>query len=127
VPHFLSPAQKVGHVEASAEMLRILHESEENHFEAVATGDEPWFQYSDFSPSSKMFPRSPTEIIPRTRQAVGMKNILIMIFFTGHRLFVLDILPEGIQFSQLSFVDYIVPNLKRENMNFHRRIPKAAF
>jgi hypothetical protein len=30
VPYFLSPAQKVARVEASTEMLRILHESEES-------------------------------------------------------------------------------------------------
>jgi hypothetical protein len=52
-PHFMSPTQNVVCVEASTEMLRILHESEENHFEGLAIGDESWFQYS--YPSSKMF------------------------------------------------------------------------
>jgi hypothetical protein len=33
-------------------MLRILQESEENHFEGIATRDESWFQYS--YPSSKV-------------------------------------------------------------------------
>jgi hypothetical protein len=42
---FISPAQKAACVETFIEMLRILHESEENHFEAIATGDESWFQY----------------------------------------------------------------------------------
>jgi hypothetical protein len=50
---------------------------------------------------------------------------MITIFFTGCKLIVLDILPKGIKFNH--FVDYIVPDLKRENVNFHRRIPQATF
>jgi hypothetical protein len=46
---FLAPAQKVVRFEASPEMLGKLHESEKNHFEGIATGDESWFQYSDSS------------------------------------------------------------------------------
>jgi hypothetical protein len=53
VPHLLSPAQNVARVEASTDMPRLLHESEENHFERIATGDEIWFQYSHSYPSSK--------------------------------------------------------------------------
>jgi hypothetical protein len=40
IPHSLSDAQKVGHVGAAKEMLRILHESEANEFNGVAAGDE---------------------------------------------------------------------------------------
>jgi hypothetical protein len=61
VPIFV-PRQKVVRVEASTEMLRILQESEENHFEGMATGDEFWFQYS--YPSSKMLTSAPTDVIP---------------------------------------------------------------
>jgi hypothetical protein len=53
--HCLSPAQNVVCVEASKEMLRILHQSEKSHFKGNATGDESQFQNSD--PSSKMFGR----------------------------------------------------------------------
>jgi hypothetical protein len=38
------PLHKVACVEASTEMLRILHESEESTFGGIATGDEYWFQ-----------------------------------------------------------------------------------
>jgi hypothetical protein len=55
VPKFSAPAQKVARTEASTEILRNLHESEENHFEGISTGNESWFQYS--YPSSKMFSR----------------------------------------------------------------------
>jgi hypothetical protein len=40
VPHCLSPTPNATRVETSSEMLRILHESEENHFEGIVTGDE---------------------------------------------------------------------------------------
>jgi hypothetical protein len=40
---------------------------------------------------------------------------------------VLDILTKGCKFNQLYFLDYIFPDLKRENETFHRRIPQATF
>jgi hypothetical protein len=40
---------------------------------------------------------------------------------------VLDILPKGNEFNQLYLIDDIFPNLKRKNVNFHRRIPQATF
>jgi hypothetical protein len=45
VPHFLSEAQEAARVEASKEMLRILQDMEENKFDGIVTGDEPWFRY----------------------------------------------------------------------------------
>jgi hypothetical protein len=71
------------------EMVRIRHESEENHFEGIATGDESWFQYSD--PSAKMFAQSLTHVIPKTQQAIKMKQTMITIFFTRRKLSILDI------------------------------------
>jgi hypothetical protein len=97
VPHFLSPIQKGARVEASTEMLWILHESEENHFEGTATADESRFQYS--YPFSKMCGRSPTDAITRTQQAIGKGTIMIMIFVTGGTLIVLGILPKGSKFN----------------------------
>jgi hypothetical protein len=46
-------------------VLGIPHESEENRFEWIATGDESQFQYS--YPPSRMWARSPTNVVPRTR------------------------------------------------------------
>jgi hypothetical protein len=46
---FYVPAQKVARVEASTEMLRIPHESEENHVKGIATGDDRWLQCSYLS------------------------------------------------------------------------------
>jgi hypothetical protein len=52
---------------------------------------------------------------------------MIAIPFTGGKLFVLDILSTGSKFNQRYFVDYIFPDLQRENVNFHHRIPLATF
>jgi hypothetical protein len=49
------------------------------------------------------------------------------IFFTGRKLIVRDILRTGIKFNELYFVNYIFPDLKKKNLNFHARIPQAAF
>jgi hypothetical protein len=72
VPHFLSPAQEVARVEASKTILRVLQNAESNNFEGIATGNESWFRH--YYPSSTMFARAPSEVIPRTRQTIGAKN-----------------------------------------------------
>jgi hypothetical protein len=42
-------------------------------------------------------------------------------FLTGRKRIVLDVLPKSHQFNQLSFIDYIFLDLKRANLDFHRR------
>jgi hypothetical protein len=69
VPHFLSPAQKVARVEASKTILRVLQDTESNDFKGIATGDESWLRYC--YPSSTMFARAPSEVIPKTRQTIS--------------------------------------------------------
>jgi hypothetical protein len=52
---------------------------------------------------------------------------MITNFFTGSELIVLDMLPKGHKFKQRYFVGHTFPDLKRGNVNFHRRIPQATF
>jgi hypothetical protein len=52
---------------------------------------------------------------------------MITIFFTARKPIVPNVLPKGNKFHQPYFVDYIFPDLKRENVTFHRRIPQATF
>jgi hypothetical protein len=52
---------------------------------------------------------------------------MITIFFTGRKLIALDILPTESKFSQLYFVDYVFPDLKKENVDFHHRMPQTTF
>jgi hypothetical protein len=108
VSHFLSEAQKAARVKASREVLRILQDSEQNNFGGIVTGDESWFRY--LYPYSKMFARSPAEVLPRIRQGIDTKEIMVTIFLTARKRIVLDVLPKGRKFSQLSFLDSICPD-----------------
>jgi hypothetical protein len=94
-------------MEASAEMLQILRKSEESHFEGIATGDKSRLHYS--YPPSKMLARSLTDAIPGTGQAIGTKQTMIMIFFTGCTPIMLSVLPKGSKFGQLYFINYFFP------------------
>jgi hypothetical protein len=124
-PHFLSPAQEVVRVEASKTILRVQQDPESNDFEGITTGDESWFRCC--YPSSTMCARAPSEVILRTRQTIGAKKTMITIFFTARQLVLLDVLPKGSKFNQQYFVDYVFPDLKTENLNFHRRMMLATF
>jgi transposase len=125
VPHSLTSAQRVARLDASTPILRILQESEANDFDAVTTGDESWFQY--IYPSSEMFAHSPADVIPRTRQAISAKKIVITLFFTARKLIVLDVMPKGWKDNQRYFVDNRVSRLKRGKMSFARRNPGSTF
>jgi hypothetical protein len=74
-----------------------------------------------------MFARAPSKVIPRTRQTIGAKNIMITISSTARQLILLDILQKGSKFNQHYFIDYVFPDLKTENLNFRRRMPLAIF
>jgi histone-lysine N-methyltransferase SETMAR len=125
VPHFLSPAQKVPRVEASKSMLRVLQDAESNNLKGIATSDDSWFRYC--YPSSTMFARAPSEVIPRTRQTIGAKRTMITIFFTAHQLILLGVLSKGSKFNQHYFIDSVFPDLQMENLNSRRRIPHGTF
>jgi hypothetical protein len=71
-------------------MLQILQEAEANHFDGIATGDE--FYFWDFDPCSKMFVRSPAELIPMMRQGINAKQTMVSVFFSARKIIVLDIL-----------------------------------
>jgi hypothetical protein len=74
-----------------------------------------------------MFALPPTDVSPSTRQALVTKKTMIMIFFARCELITLNILPKGSKFNKLYFVDYIFPDLERENANFYCGISQATF
>jgi hypothetical protein len=128
VPDFLSPVQKVACVERSKTILRVLQDAESNDFKGIATSDESWFKYYYYYyPSSTMFVRAPSQVIPKTQQTIGAKTTMITIFFTAHQLILLDVLPKGSKLNQQDFIDYVFPDLKTENRNFRRRMRLATF
>jgi hypothetical protein len=104
-------------------MLQMSQESEPNHFNGIATGDESWFRY--FYPCSKMSAQSPAEVIPRTRQAIGAQQTIITVFLAARRLIVLDVLPKCSKFNQLHLADYF-SILQSENPDFCRRVPQLT-
>jgi hypothetical protein len=125
MPHFLSPAQNVACIEASKTILWVLQDAESNVFKGIATGDESWFR--SCYPSSTTFAQAPSEVISRTRQAIGAQNTKITIFFTARQLLLLNVLSKGSKFDQQYFIDYAFLDLKTENLNFCRRMPLATF
>jgi hypothetical protein len=50
-----------------------------------------------------------------------------MVFFTGRKLIVFNILPKGGKFNHPYFGNYIFLDLKSESVNFHHPIPQATF
>jgi hypothetical protein len=121
----LSHTQKVARDDAAKEILRILHESEVNDFDSIATDDESWLQNT--AGSSKMFTRSAADIIARTQQAVGAKQTMITVFFTIKKLIMFDVLPRHSTFNQLHFINKIFPDLKTVNLNFRRQKTGSTF
>jgi hypothetical protein len=77
-------------------------------------------------PKSKSGCRSLDTAIHPVRMLHGMERIMITIFFARCKLIVLNILLKGRNFNHIYFVNYNFPNLKRKNMNFHPRSPRAT-
>jgi hypothetical protein len=120
----LSDAQKVAHVGAAKEILRILQESETSDFDGIATGDESWLRYT--TASLKMFARSAEDVIPRTRQAVGAKTMMT-VFFTAKKFIVFDVFLRRSILNQLYFSNDIFPDLKTATLDFRCQKTRSPF
>jgi hypothetical protein len=105
-------------------MLKILQESEANHFDEIAMSDDSWFQSLDFS--LKIFTPSRSDVVPRPREGVSRKKIVITLFFTGRKPIVLDALPKSRTSHQRYFIRHIFPDLKEENRRYQRRNPEST-
>jgi hypothetical protein len=103
-------------------MLRILQESETSDFSGTATGDESWFQHT--MASSKIFAPSAADVIPRTRQTVGAKN-MIMVLFTTKKF--IDVLPRGGTLNQLYSINDTFLDLKTANVIVRRQKTGSTF
>jgi histone-lysine N-methyltransferase SETMAR len=67
-----------------------------------------------------MFARSAADVIPSTRQAVGVETMNTA-FFTAKKLIVFADLPRYSTFNQLYVINNIFPDLKIANLNFRRQ------
>jgi hypothetical protein len=61
-----------------------------------------------------MFAKSPGDVIPRTRKAIGVKRTRFIIFFTNRKLLIAEYLPKCQKCHQDYFISDILPELGRE-------------
>jgi hypothetical protein len=108
-------------------MLRILHEREENYFEGIAAGDEFLFHCS----SIPIRPQNVCTIADRchSNDVAGHRDEASYDndFLHRMRTNLTQQLTKRKQIQPDIFCRLHFPDLKRENVNFHRRIPHATF
>jgi hypothetical protein len=75
---------------------------EQNSFQGIITGDELWFLYAHRY--NHTYEASRPEVIPREGHTIGAKKIIIIVFFSGERLLVLEVLPQRKKFNQDCFL-----------------------
>jgi hypothetical protein len=80
-------------VEAPNELLQIPNDLEVDSLDRITTGDESWFHY--FYESWAMFANSPGDVIPRTREEIGVEKTMFTIFFTNRKLLIAEYLLKG--------------------------------
>jgi histone-lysine N-methyltransferase SETMAR len=97
----------------------------QHNFEGITAGDESWFLHAICGDS--MFATSARDVVPRTKQNISAKKIIITIFFTSTQLLVLNFLPKGIKFNQDYFIDTVLPNLYSEKRRIARRKGLPSF
>jgi hypothetical protein len=105
--------------------LSLLGIYPEHNFEGIATGDEPWFQYS--SDSDSMCARPRESVVPRMRHHVSGQKVMLPIFLTSRRLLVLEALPKGTKFNREYFIDAIFSWLYNEKRRISRKGGFPAF
>jgi hypothetical protein len=106
----------VRRVEASTELFHILNELEVDSFDAIARGDESWFQYP--KESSAMFVKSPHDVTRRTRPGIGVKKTMFTIFFTNRKLLIAEHLLEGQKYNQ----DYFCARMEHSKSHDRAKI-----
>jgi hypothetical protein len=121
----LSDDQKKLPVDASRKLLSLLGMYAEHNFEGIATGDEPWFQYSSYSDS--MFAGSRESVVARIRRDISRQKTMLTIFCTSTRLLVLEARPKGTKFNQDYFIDAIFPRFYHERRRISRKVGFSAF
>jgi hypothetical protein len=114
VPHTLSDRQKVERFDVSTDLVQILNDLEADSVDGITTGDESGFQY--LYESSAMFVKSPHDVIPRTREEIGVKKTIFTLFFTNRKLLMAEYLVKGQKYSQDYFTSDILPEVEREKM-----------
>jgi hypothetical protein len=89
------------------------------------TGDESWFVYLYLS--DHMFASGRENVIPRQKQTIAPRKIMLTIFFSGTSLISLDALPHGQRYTQKYFIDNILPDLVKEKRRIRRQNQMGQF
>jgi hypothetical protein len=106
-------------VRPSNELLQILNDREADSSDGIITGDEPWFHY--LYESLTMFTKSPGDLIPRTRNKIGVKKTMFTVCFTNKKLLIAEYLPKGQKSIQDYSISDILSELEQEKMRYKRR------
>jgi hypothetical protein len=88
IPHPLPDRQKVTRVEASNELPQILNDLEADSFDVIRISDESQFHY--LYESSVIFAKSSGDVIPRTRNGIGVTKTMFTVFFTNRKLLIAE-------------------------------------
>jgi histone-lysine N-methyltransferase SETMAR len=106
-------------------MLSLLRQQMSLSFSRIVTGDESWFL--SLYQSDHMFTASPDEVIPRTKQTIGARKVMVTIFFAATKLVSLNALPPGGRFTQYYFINTVLPDIVHERGQILRRVRPADF
>jgi hypothetical protein len=72
-----------------------------------------------------MLATSRDEVIPRTKQTIGARKVMLTIFFTGTKLISLNALPHGGRFTQDYFINTVLPDIAHERGRILRRVRRG--
>jgi histone-lysine N-methyltransferase SETMAR len=89
------------------------------------TGDESWFVC--LYPSDHMFASWRENVIPRQKQTIASRKIMLTIFFSGTSLISLNALPHGQTYTKEYFIDNILSDLVNEKRRIWRQNQVGQF
>jgi hypothetical protein len=120
---FTISAYRPERCEISKGLLTVLKNGESTEFSRVVIGDESWFSYH--YQSTHCYAKSCDEEPSTTKITIAAKRAMVIIFFTGTKLLVLDVLPREEKSNQNHFLADIAPELSKKSSNAKRRIDKT--
>jgi hypothetical protein len=101
VPHSLSDSQKVDRMRKARYMLDVILEQTDKSFSCLITGDDSSFVY--LSASGHIFASGRESVIPREKQTMASRKVMLTIFFSGTSLTSLDTLLHDQTYTQEYF------------------------
>jgi histone-lysine N-methyltransferase SETMAR len=110
-----SDSQKIDQMRKARHMLDVLLEQRDKSFNCIVTSDKSWFVYRDLS--DHMFASGRENVIPREKQIIGARKVMLTIFFSRTSLINLDALSRDQTYIQ----EYVIENILSDLVNEKRR------